>query len=118
MDAALGRFARLSELTALLADALSEGEVVAAVLDQGRDVLGASGGFVVLPSADRSELRLVGARGYADAIVERWQHIPLEARVPSATAYLSGLTVVVDSEEQRDRLFPDLPVTRLTSGGH
>ena len=108
MDAALGRFARLSELTALLADALSEEEVIAAVLDQGRDVLGASGGFVVLPSADRSELRLVGARGFADAIVERWQHIPLDARVPSATAYLSGLTVVVDSEEQRDRLFPDL----------
>lgn len=108
MDAALSRFARLSELTALLADALSEEEVVLAVLDQGRDVLGASGGFVVLPTADRSELRLVGARGFAEAIVERWQHIPLEARVPAATAYLSGQSVVVDSVEQRDRLFPEL----------
>ena len=108
MDAALSRFARLSELTALLADALGEEEVVAAVLDQGFEVLGASGGFVVLPSADRSELRLVGSRGFADAIAERWRRIPLDARVPAATAYLSGRTVVVETEEQRDRLFPDL----------
>ena len=99
MDAALSRFAQLSELTALLADVLSEEEVVLAVLDQGCDVLGAGGGYVVLPTADRSELRLVGAWGFADAVVERWQHIPLEAQVPAATVYLSGQSVLVDSEE-------------------
>ena len=108
MDAALSRFARLSELTATLADALSEEEVVAAVLEQGFEVLGASGGFVVLPSADRSELRLVGARGFSAATAERWQRIPLQARVPAARAYLSGRTVVIESREQRDLLFPDL----------
>ena len=108
MDAALHRFARLSELTALLADVLSEEEVVAAVLDQGFEVLGASGGFVVLPTADGSELRLVGSRGFADGIAERWRRIPLEAGVPAATAYLSGQPVVLESQEQRDRLFPEL----------
>ena len=108
MDAALSRFGRLSELTALLADALSEEAVVAAVLEQGIEVLGASGGSVVLPSTDRSELRLVGAHGFSAATAERWQRIPLQARVPAARAYLSGRTVVIESLEQRDLLFPDL----------
>lgn len=108
MDAGLRRFGRLSELTALLADALSEEAVVAAVLDQGIEVLGASACAVVLPNADRSALRLAGWRGIPASVVEPWDRIPLAARVPTATAYRSGRTVVVRSREERDALFQDM----------
>ena len=104
MDAALSRFGRLSERTALLADALS----VAAVLEQGIEVLGASGGSVVLPNADGSALCLVGWRGVPASAAEPWKRIPLTARVPTATAYRSGRTVVVRSRDEREALFPDM----------
>ena len=107
MDAALTRFARLSELTATLADALSEEEVVSAVLEQGLEVLGASGAFVVLPAADAAELRLAGYRGYHDEVVQPWARIPLDARIPATAAYSEGRTVVVRGDEERSRRFPD-----------
>lgn len=108
MDAALSRFARLSELFAVLADALSEEDVVAAVLEQGLEVLGCSGGFVSLAAPDGSELRLVGQRGHADEVAQRWNRIPLDARVPAAAAYRSGERIVVGTIEERDLHFPDL----------
>lgn len=108
MDAALTRFARLSELTATLADALSEEEVVSAVLEQVLDVLGCRAGFVVLPTAAGDELRLVGARGYPDEVVTRWARIPLAARIPAAVTYREGRTVSVDDAVQLHAEFPDL----------
>lgn len=113
-SAALARFARLSELTAVLADALSEEQVIEAVLEQGTEVLGSRGGYVVLPSPDRSELLLVGSHGLPAALTRRWRRIPLDARIPSAAAYLSGRTVRFNTLEERNALFPDLSEGAMT----
>ena len=108
MDAALTRFALLAGLTAQLADALSESEVVAAVLEHGLEVLGASGAFVVLPAADGSELQLVGYRGYPEVVSERWSRIPLDARLPASTVYAEGRTIVVRAGAERLERYPEL----------
>lgn len=78
------------------------------MLEQGLEVLGASGGFVALPAADGGELCLVGTRGHPAEIVARWARIPLDARVPVVEAYRDGRRVVVGSIEERDARFPDL----------
>ena len=108
MDAALARFARLSELFGTLADALSEDEVVSAVLEQGLEVLGCSGGIVVLPTEDGAELRLAGVRGHPDGVQQRWARFPFDAQVPAAESFRTGRRVVVANVEERDRRFPDL----------
>ncbi|HEU4453056.1 MAG TPA: ATP-binding protein [Longimicrobium sp.] len=106
--AAARRTERLQALTAALAAALTPAEVGAVVIDQGTAALGADAGLVAYLSEGGTHLEVAEWRGYAAEVVERWQRIPLDARVPLAEAVRRGVPVVVRSAEERAERFPEL----------
>jgi serine phosphatase RsbU (regulator of sigma subunit)/anti-sigma regulatory factor (Ser/Thr protein kinase) len=105
--AASERVARLHELSAALAGAASREAVAAAVLEQGVDALGASGGGVLL-AADVDHLVVPSTLGYDQQLVDQLQRESKDAELPAAVALRTGEPVWIESGQERDRRFPEL----------
>ena len=100
------RAARLYDVAAALSGAGSPAEVVAAVLGSGVPALGASAGALLL--ADGPGLRVSGAVGYPDDLVQRFAVQRADAVLPAATALRTGTPVWLESRQERDQRFPEL----------
>ncbi|MDQ4084403.1 MAG: SpoIIE family protein phosphatase [Actinomycetota bacterium] len=104
---ATDRAARLQQVTASLAGAISTEEVAGVVVSQGVEALGASAGALLLPTPDE-RFHVVAALNYSEELLQVLQDGGVRARLPAAVAVRSGQPVWVESPEQRDKRYPGL----------
>ncbi|MFE0041299.1 SpoIIE family protein phosphatase [Streptomyces sp. NPDC059015] len=78
----------LMHLAATLTEAAGVKDVVAQSADQLMPALGAQA--MALLAAEDGRLRVLGHRGYSDALIERFDDIPLTPDTPAARAMLTG----------------------------
>lgn len=108
LQRATDRTARLQQVTAALAQSRTPQDVAAVVVSEGVDVLGATGGSLLLPSPDGEHLTVPGAVGYGVELVDALREERLDAPLPAATALRTGEAVWLESQEERDDRFPAL----------
>jgi GAF domain-containing protein/anti-sigma regulatory factor (Ser/Thr protein kinase) len=101
------RAARLQAVTAALAGATVAEEVADAVVSQGVDALGASGGALMV-AGEGEHLGVAATVGYSSELVARLRAERRDAPLPAATALRTGQPVWLESREQRESLFPAL----------
>ena len=102
------RAGRLLQVTAALARTRTPEDVAAVVVTEGVDVLGASGGGLLVPAADGRHLAVPGAVGYESGLVDALREELIDAPLPAATALRTGEAIWLESREERDRYFPAL----------
>ena len=102
------RTVRLQRVTAALARARTPQDVASAVVSVGVDVLGASGGGLLVVAADGEHLAVPGAVGYGDELVDALREERVDAPLPAATALRTGEPIWLESRDERDRAFPAL----------
>ena len=102
------RAARLQQVTAGLAQTRTPEDVAAVVVTEGVEVLGASGGGLLIPAADGRHLAVPGAVGYEGGLVDALREELVDAPLPAATALRTGQAIWLESREDRDRDFPAL----------
>jgi serine phosphatase RsbU (regulator of sigma subunit) len=102
------RAARLQQVTAALAQTRTPEDVAAVVVTEGVDVLGASGGGLLVLAADGQHLAVPGAVGYEGDLVHALREELIDAPLPAATALRTGQAIWLESREERDRDFPAL----------
>jgi serine phosphatase RsbU (regulator of sigma subunit)/anti-sigma regulatory factor (Ser/Thr protein kinase) len=102
------RLARLQQVTAALARARTPEDVAAVVVSEGVEVLGATGGSLLLPADDGEHLTVPGAVGYEDELVDALREERLDAPLPAATALRTGEAIWIESQHDRDEQFPAL----------
>lgn len=105
--AAAERAARLYTVAAALSGALTPEAVAEAVLNEGVGALRASGGGLLL-AAGGDRLNVPGTVGYDETLVASLRNEAATAELPAAVALRSGEPVWLESEEERDTLFPEL----------
>jgi signal transduction histidine kinase len=99
---------RLQRAAEALSRALSPAEVLDAVLTSGVAAAEARAGMIAALSDDGTELVVVAARGFREGLMERWQRFPVEASLPLSEAVRTGEPVLIGSQEERLRRFPEL----------
>ncbi len=108
MQRATHRIARLQSVTAALSESLTPAQVGGVVVGEGVAALEASAGSMVLLTEDGTELEVVRAVGYPEALVERWRRFSVEAPVPIAEAVRTGEPVYLENREAWLSRFPDI----------
>ncbi len=83
-EQAAARTARLQAVTAALSEALIPAEVAEVVVNQGIAALDGKAGILVILTDNDQSLKMVGAIGYPQEILDPWQNIPINAPVPLA----------------------------------
>jgi serine phosphatase RsbU (regulator of sigma subunit)/anti-sigma regulatory factor (Ser/Thr protein kinase) len=102
------RAARLQRVTAALARARTPEDVASAVVSEGVAALGATGGGLLVPADDGEHITVPGAVGYGEVLVGQLRAERLDAPLPAATSLRTGESVWIESQEERDRRFPEL----------
>jgi serine phosphatase RsbU (regulator of sigma subunit) len=95
-------------VTAALAQTRTPEDVAAVVVSEGVEALGASGGGLLVPAADGEHIAVPGAVGYAGILVDAIREERLDAPLPAATALRTGEPVWLETQAERDALFPAL----------
>ena len=116
-EAAAARISALQATTAALSTALTPEEVAHVVVDEGLRALGAQAGAVAFVDDDRARLRLIASAGYAEKAVQQFQFIPLDAHFPLSDAARTGRTILLQTGEERDAVYPHLAELRRANGG-
>ncbi|MFC4007152.1 SpoIIE family protein phosphatase [Nonomuraea purpurea] len=107
---AAGQAARMLELTAALAEAITVQDVVKAVADRVLPPFGATGLVILFLEGDH--LRPAGAVGYAPEFVEEICHFPMTDEYPIPRVIQERAPLFISSVEEYARCFPtwsDLP---------
>ncbi len=102
------RAAGLQRVTAALARARTPEDVALVVVSEGVDALGASGGGLLVPAGDGEHIAVPGAVGYGEDLVGAMREERLDAPLPAATVLRTGEAVWLETQDERDRLFPEL----------
>ena len=100
--------ARLQQMTAALARARTPEDVADVVVREGVDVLGATGGSLLLPAPDGEHLAVPGAVGYREELLSALRDERLDAPLPAAIAMRTGDAVWLETVNERDARFPAL----------
>jgi serine phosphatase RsbU (regulator of sigma subunit) len=106
------RLESLFTLAARVTAAASEGAVLAAIVDDGAELAGASAAVVGIVEGDA--VRIAAAHGYPEGYLDPWQTFPLEAGTPMADVIASGEPVYCASREERDERWPVFRGTGVT----
>ncbi|HET9014868.1 MAG TPA: PAS domain S-box protein, partial [Thermomicrobiaceae bacterium] len=101
------RATQLQTLTAALAGATTEAEVIDVILTHGVASLGAQTGVICFLADDGTALELARAVGYVPAELARWARIPLTDPSPRAEVARTGQPVWVDSWDCLTSRYPD-----------
>lgn len=104
--AAAERAARIQELTAALAEAVTSQDVVTAVAERVLPPFGASGLFVEVVEADH--LRVVGSVGYPQSYVSLMDGLPLRKAPAIASALDGHRPFFLSSPEEFAERFPEV----------
>ncbi|MDN0199870.1 SpoIIE family protein phosphatase [Streptomyces sp. S.PNR 29] len=87
-QATTGRLYQLVHLAAALTEVVTVSDLVALIVDQILPAFGAQG--LVLSAADAGRLKIIGYHGYADAVMERLDALPLDTDLTPAGPVLAG----------------------------
>ncbi|MFK4189825.1 SpoIIE family protein phosphatase [Streptomyces sparsogenes] len=104
--AAAERAARITELTAALAKAVTSRDVVDAVARRVLRPFGATGLLVQAVAGDRAHT--VGAVGYRRPILDQLEMLPLSEQTPVMETLLSGTPLFISSPEEYAARYPEL----------
>ena len=110
------RIETLSELTSLLAAALTPEAIGDVVADRVRKAVGGADALALgVVSEDRRRLEWITVTGYADGLRERFADLPLSARTASADAARTGLPIVIRTPGEYARRYPGPHVPAITA---
>lgn len=98
--------AGLQGLAEALARVVTRTEVADAVLSHALLVFGAAAGTLVLRSVEGNALELIGARGYSEATLKAFQHVPLDASTPAAEVVRTRRPLWIGSSTRTAADFP------------
>lgn len=105
-EQAVERTARLQQVTAALAKALTPRQVTAVVIEHGVAASSAAAGLVALVDREAGTLMVEHAAGYSQAALEEFGTIPLEAPIPMAEVARSGEAVWIESAADLASRYP------------
>jgi hypothetical protein len=113
----LERTERLLKISAAIADAVTEKEVLDAVVDQTAAALGASSIGLWTTDLEGRKALLLRCFGYPDGARTRFSEVPLDAsaRFPSLDVLCSGKPIFIASQEELLERYPHL-ATAVTHG--
>ncbi|MDI1445358.1 GAF domain-containing protein [Polyangium sp. 6x1] len=106
--AAVDRTKRLHSITRRLSFALTAAQVAEVVVEQARSEMGAHAGSVFLLDEKRGALVVARAAGYAGSVVDPFQLIPLEMRVPLTDAVRARQPIFLSTVEEYLARYPHL----------
>ncbi|MCT7997519.1 hybrid sensor histidine kinase/response regulator [Laspinema olomoucense] len=107
-EQAAARTARLQAVTAALSEALTPSEVAEVVVNQGITSLDAKAGTLVILVDNNQILKMVGAIGYPQEMLEQWQNIPINAPVPLAECVRIGEPIFQENLSDLSVRYPTL----------
>lgn len=84
------RIGRLQAVTAALSRAVTPRAVAEVIVREGAAAVGASGGFVRLPTPGGRRLKLEASLGYGQGFKESYKSLPLESPLPGAEVFRTG----------------------------
>jgi PAS domain S-box-containing protein len=102
------RLARLQSLTAALAGAITEQEVVDVILRQGLAASGANTAVIGLVDRDRRLVVVRAIAGDPDERLEQWRELPLDDAYPLCDTAREGATFFCETQGERDERWPAL----------
>lgn len=102
------RTARLQRVTAALARARTPEDVAQVVVSEGVNALGADGGGLLVPAPDGEHVAVPGVVGYGEELVGALREERIDAPLPAATVIRTGEPIWLESQEERDLVFPGL----------
>src|SRR6185437_2384358 len=91
----------------------TQADVTRLVVSRSRELVGAVTVSAALLSADGRTLEMVGMAGFDEATEREWRRFDLARRTPLGDAVRTGQPVFLDSADERDRSYPDLPGPEL-----
>ncbi len=93
------RTARLQEVTAALARALTTDQVATVVVEKAVRALGASGGSMGLLTEDGQHFEMMGSTGYPEEVLRHWGRFPADSPVMFSRAIRTGSLVLYETKE-------------------
>ncbi|MFN8484629.1 MAG: GAF domain-containing protein [Anaerolineae bacterium] len=105
------QMSRMQATTAALSRAVTTEDVMDVIIHEGVDTMNAQGGTLALVSANKRDMELRRAEGYAPDALEAWRVFPLDAPAPIADAVRSGQVIVLPSREEAAQKYPALEWT-------
>jgi PAS domain S-box-containing protein len=108
-EKAVERVMRLQAVTGSLAEAVTLDEVGHAGVVAGLAALEADAGSIAVHEPGSESLVIVHSSGYDADVVERFRTFPLDSPLPLAEAIRKQDVIAVSSDEERKRLFPEMP---------
>jgi signal transduction histidine kinase/transcriptional regulator with GAF, ATPase, and Fis domain len=115
-ERAASRLYGLQEVTNALSSAVTAADVAAIIVDKGVSALGAYAGSMVLLSSDGQTLERVGAIGYPEEMLARWQRIPLDGAIPLSEAVRDRAPVLIGDDGTLSARYPQLTSERAITG--
>ncbi|MFN8499865.1 MAG: GAF domain-containing protein [Anaerolineae bacterium] len=94
------QMSRMQATTAALSSAVTTQEVMDVIIHEGVDTMNAQGGTLALVSANKRDMELARAEGYASAALANWRVFPLDAPAPITAAVRGGQVIVLQSREE------------------
>jgi PAS domain S-box-containing protein len=108
----------LHSLTAELAGALTQREVVSVVVANTASAFGAAGSVIARRSADGRHVEILGADGMPLDVEEEWARVPIMTPTPLAYVTRTGEPLFLESDEDWERHFPELHALATDIGHH
>ena len=105
-EAASDRLARLQAVTAMLAGAATEQEVVEVILGAGVSASGACDGLIGL--VEGGDVVVRASVGYPSELVDDWRAFPIADPLPLSDVVRTGRAAYCASERERDELWPSM----------
>jgi signal transduction histidine kinase len=105
------RTERRQAINAALSNAVTPEQVAQVIVEQAVDAFGAVAGGAGVVSQDRTTIHALHTIGYPPATVQELANIPIKAGIPATEAARTGQLIVLETAEERQRLFPVLGQT-------
>lgn len=102
------RMGILQGLTATLASARNQAEVVRFSIRHSVDALGAKGGAIALVDEPSGDLQVVGSLGYPKALIRTWKRFPMSLKSPMTDAIKQLAPIALGSADEVSRAYPKL----------
>ena len=108
----------LHSLTASLAEAITPGDVVSAVVANTASAFGAAGSVIARRTPDGDHLEILGTDGMPSDVAEQWARFPVAAPAPLAYVARTGEPIFLESDDDWERQFPELHALAAGIGHH
>jgi GAF domain-containing protein len=103
------RLSGLQALTAALSASISQADVSEVIVTHASLLMDAGSVAVALITPDGESLEMIGMVGYSPEARRTWTRFPLEPPTPLSDAVASGQSVIISTEEERARRYPQIP---------